>query len=32
MLFMQHIPQDLPRDPPKISATFYNLVYQSLVQ
>jgi CubicO group peptidase (beta-lactamase class C family) len=32
MLLMQHLPQDLPRDPPKISATFYNLVYQSLVK
>ena len=32
MLLMQHLPQGLPRDPPKISATFYNLVYQSLVK
>jgi CubicO group peptidase (beta-lactamase class C family) len=32
MLLLQHLPQDLPRDPPKISATFYNLVYQSLVK
>ena len=31
MLFMQHLPQDLPKDPPKISAKFYNFVYQSLV-
>ncbi|MEQ1515302.1 MAG: serine hydrolase domain-containing protein [Usitatibacteraceae bacterium] len=30
MLFLQHLPQDLPSDPPKISAKFYNLVYQSL--
>lgn len=32
MLLMQHLPEGLPRDPPKISATFYNLVYQSLVK
>lgn len=32
MLLMQHLPQDLPRDPPKLSATFYNLVFQSLVK
>ena len=32
MLLMQHLPQGLSRDPPKISATFYNLVYQSLVK
>lgn len=31
MLFMQHLPQDLPSDPPKISARFYTLVYQSLL-
>ena len=31
MLFMQHLPQELPKDPPKISVKFYNLVYQSLV-
>jgi CubicO group peptidase (beta-lactamase class C family) len=30
ILLMQHLPQGLPRDPPKISARFYNLVYQSL--
>ncbi len=30
LLLMQHLPQGLPRDPPKLSATFYNLVYQSL--
>jgi CubicO group peptidase (beta-lactamase class C family) len=32
MLLMQHLPQGLPQDPPKISATFYNLVYQSLAK
>ncbi|MBM2854855.1 MAG: beta-lactamase [Steroidobacteraceae bacterium] len=32
MLLIQHLPQGLPRDPPKISATFYNLVYQALVK
>jgi CubicO group peptidase (beta-lactamase class C family) len=32
MLLMQHLPQGLPEDPPKISATFYNLVYQSLAE
>ena len=31
MLLMQHLPQGLPRDPPKISTKFYNFVYQSLV-
>lgn len=31
MLLMQHLSQDLPKDPPKISVKFYNLVYQSLV-
>lgn len=31
LLLMQHLPQDLPKDPPKISARFFNLVYQSLV-
>ncbi|MCX7176225.1 MAG: serine hydrolase [Proteobacteria bacterium] len=31
MLLMQHIRRGLPKDPPKISARFYNLVYQSLV-
>jgi CubicO group peptidase (beta-lactamase class C family) len=30
ILMMQHLPQGLPQDPPKISARFYNLVYQSL--
>ncbi|MGQ0835019.1 MAG: serine hydrolase domain-containing protein [Gammaproteobacteria bacterium] len=32
ILMMQHLPQGLPRDPPKISANFFNLVYQSLVK
>jgi len=32
ILMLQHIPQDLGRDPPKISSEFYNLVYQSLVK
>lgn len=32
ILMMQHLPQGLPRDPPKIAPQFYNLVYQSLVQ
>lgn len=32
MLLMQHLPQGLPKDPPKISVKFYNLVYQSLVK
>jgi CubicO group peptidase (beta-lactamase class C family) len=32
MLFMQHLPRGLPRDPAKISARFYNLVHQSLAQ
>jgi CubicO group peptidase (beta-lactamase class C family) len=31
ILLLQHLPQDLPGDPPKISTTFYNLVYRSLV-
>lgn len=30
ILMMQHMPQRLPRDPPKISAPFYTLVYQAL--
>lgn len=30
ILMMQHLSQGLPRDPPKISANFFNLVYQSL--
>ncbi len=32
ILMTQHLPQGLPRDPPKISFKFYNLVYQSLVK
>lgn len=31
MLLMQHLPQGLPKDPPKISVRFYNAVYQALV-
>jgi len=31
MLLMQHLPQGLPKDPPRISARFYNVVYQALV-
>jgi CubicO group peptidase (beta-lactamase class C family) len=30
ILMMQHLPQGLPRDPPKVSVKFINLVYQSL--
>jgi CubicO group peptidase (beta-lactamase class C family) len=30
ILFTQHQPQGLPRDPRKLSFRFYNLVYQSL--
>ena len=30
ILMMQHLPQGLPRDPPKLGIKFYNLVYQSL--
>lgn len=32
LLFMQHIPQGLPRDPAKLSLRFYNRVYQSFVR
>ena len=32
MLLMQHLPQSLPKDPPKLSVKFYNLVYQSLIK
>ena len=32
ILLMQHLPQDLPKDPPKLSVKFYNLVYQSLIK
>lgn len=32
MLLMQHLPQGLPKDPPKLSARFYNAVYQALVK
>ncbi|MDQ6618247.1 MAG: beta-lactamase family protein [Pseudomonadota bacterium] len=30
ILLTQHLAQGLPHDPPKLSSTFYNLVYQSL--
>lgn len=29
MLLMQHLPQDLPNDPPKAGARFFDAVYQS---
>jgi len=32
ILLMQHLPQGLPKDPPKISVRFYNAVYQALVK
>lgn len=32
MLIMQHLPEDSPKAPPRISGQFFNLVYQSLVQ
>jgi CubicO group peptidase (beta-lactamase class C family) len=32
MLFMQHLPDESPKPPPRISGPFFNLVYQSLVQ
>jgi CubicO group peptidase (beta-lactamase class C family) len=32
MLLLQHLPQGLPKDPPKASLRFYNLVYQALVR
>jgi CubicO group peptidase (beta-lactamase class C family) len=32
MVLTQHIARGLGRDPPKLSARFYNLVYQSLVK
>ena len=31
LLMMQHLPQGLPGDPPKLHLKFYNLVYQSLI-
>ena len=31
LLMLQHLPQGLPRDPPKLSAPFYNRVHQSLI-
>lgn len=32
MLMMQHLPEDSPKAPPRISGQFFNLVYQSLGQ
>ena len=32
MLMMQHLPEDSPKAPPRISGQFFNLVYQSLLQ
>ena len=32
ILMTQHIPQGLPKDPQKLAARFYNLVYPSLVE
>jgi len=32
MLMMQHLPEDSPKAPPRISGQFFTLVYQSLVQ
>jgi len=32
LLLLQHLPQGLPRDPPKLSTPFYNLVYQALLE
>lgn len=31
ILMTQHLPQGLPRDPPRLAVPFYNLIYQSLV-
>jgi CubicO group peptidase (beta-lactamase class C family) len=31
MLLMQHLPQGLPKDPPKLSASFFTTVYQALL-
>jgi CubicO group peptidase (beta-lactamase class C family) len=31
ILLMQHLPHDLPSDPPNISTSFYDLVYRALV-
>jgi CubicO group peptidase (beta-lactamase class C family) len=31
LLMLQHLPQGLLHDPPKLSAPFYNLVHQSLI-
>ena len=32
ILLLQHLPQGLPHDPPKLSVPFYNLVYQAIVR
>jgi CubicO group peptidase (beta-lactamase class C family) len=32
LLMMQHLPQGLPNDPPKLNVKFFNLVYQSLIK
>ncbi len=32
ILMLQHLPQNLPSDPPKPSVKFYNLVYQAIVK
>lgn len=32
LLMLQHLPQGLPQDPPKLSVPFYNRVYQSLIR
>lgn len=32
ILMLQHLPQGLPRDPPKLGVRFYNQVYQSLLR
>ena len=32
LLLMQHLPQNLPKDPPKVGSEFFGLVYQSLVK
>jgi CubicO group peptidase (beta-lactamase class C family) len=31
LLMLQHLPQGLPHDPPKLSVPFYNRVHQSLI-
>ncbi len=32
MVMLQHVPQGLPKDPPKVSQRFYTLVYQALIR